>query len=100
VTETHDFVQLFLWTSSEGPSLLGFDSVFKYPARHQHLDLALEAGHAVGVLREALGQDFDGHVAPELGVGSAVDFPHATGADGIRISYGPSRVPVERVILG
>src|SRR5439155_6421787 len=33
--------------------------------------------HAVGIVREALRQDFDGHVAAELGVGGAVDFAHA-----------------------
>jgi hypothetical protein len=30
VAETYAFVQLFLGTSSEGPSLLGFNSVIKY----------------------------------------------------------------------
>jgi hypothetical protein len=34
--------------------------------RGQDLCLALEARHAVRIVREGLGQDFDGHLAPEL----------------------------------
>src|SRR5262249_43332129 len=38
--------------------------------------LALEAGHALGVLRERLRQNLDRHIASELGIGGAVDGPH------------------------
>jgi len=46
--------------------------------RRQHPGLAREPRHAVGVWREGLRQDFDGHVAAELSVGRAPDFAHAT----------------------
>ena len=50
--------------------------------RREHLRLALEARHALGVVGERLGQDFDRDVAAELGVVRAVDLAHATRADG------------------
>ena len=43
--------------------------------RRQHLRLAREPRHAVGVLREGFGNDFDGDFAIQLGVGGAVNFP-------------------------
>src|SRR5262249_52133115 len=43
--------------------------------------LALEARHAIGVPREALRQDFDRHIAPELGIGGPPHFAHPTLAD-------------------
>jgi len=45
--------------------------------RRQHLRFAGESRHAVGVLRERFGDDFDGHVAAQLGIGGAVHFAHA-----------------------
>jgi hypothetical protein len=44
--------------------------------RRQHLRLALESSHAIGILRERLGQDLDGNVAVELGVSGAPDLSH------------------------
>lgn len=41
----------------------------------------LEAGEALGVAREGFRQDFDGHLAAELGVAGAVDLTHPTGTD-------------------
>src|SRR5262249_46325183 len=48
--------------------------------RGEHLRLALEARHAIGILRERWWEDFDGYVAIELGVRSAPDLSHAAGA--------------------
>ena len=42
----------------------------------------LEAGEAFGIAGHVRGQDFEGDVAAELGVGGAIDFAHAAGADG------------------
>ena len=42
----------------------------------EHQRLALEAGHAVGVGGERVGEDFDGDFASELGVGGAPDDAH------------------------
>ena len=36
--------------------------------RGEDLGFALEAGEAIRILRECLGQDFEGHVAVEFGV--------------------------------
>ena len=49
--------------------------------RRQHLRLAREARHAVGILREGLGQHLDRDVAVELGVGGALDLAHAALAE-------------------
>jgi hypothetical protein len=46
--------------------------------RGEHLRLAVEAGHAVGIGGEGFGQDLEGDVAIQLGVGGAPDFTHAT----------------------
>jgi len=43
--------------------------------------LALEAGEAFRVAGEGFGQNFDGNVAAERGVGGAVDDAHAAGAE-------------------
>src|SRR5262249_17999991 len=47
----------------------------------QRPGFALEARHAVSVSREALRQDFDRHIAPELGIGGSPDFAHPTLAE-------------------
>ena len=44
--------------------------------------LLLEAAQAVGVGREAGGQDLDGDVAPEAGAAGAVDLTHVPGPEG------------------
>ena len=49
--------------------------------RGEHLGFAGEAGEAVGVGGEGVGEDFDGDVAIELGVGGAVDGAHAAFAE-------------------
>src|SRR5882724_3371241 len=52
----------------------------------------------LGIVRKALRQDLDGHVAAELGVGGTVDFAHAAFAqlgsdavvrDGLRAHFSP-----------
>jgi len=48
----------------------------------EDLRLALEAGQAVGVGGEGLGQELESHVAAELRVGGAVNLPHAACAQG------------------
>jgi hypothetical protein len=47
----------------------------------QHLSLALEARHALRILREPLRQHLDRHVAIQIGVSSAVDCAHAAFAE-------------------
>ena len=42
----------------------------------QNLGLACEPRHAVGVLGEPVGNDLDGHLAAQLGVGGAVHLAH------------------------
>jgi hypothetical protein len=54
--------------------------------------LALETLQAVGIGRDAIGQDLEGHVAAEAGVAAAVHLAHATGDT---TSYGPRRSPGE-----
>jgi uncharacterized protein len=49
--------------------------------RREHLRLALESRHAFGVARECFGQDFQRHIAPELGIARAVDLAHPAGAN-------------------
>ena len=44
--------------------------------RRKDQRLSLEARHTVGVGGERFGQDFDGDLAAELGVGGAPDFAH------------------------
>src|SRR5215467_8239670 len=56
------------------------------------LRFALEASHAGRVLCESLGQDFDGDVAVQLGVGGAVDGAHAAFAE-----LGPDPVVGDRL---
>ena len=45
--------------------------------RREDLRFAGEAGEAVGVGSESVGEDFDGDVAGKLGVGGSVDGPHS-----------------------
>ena len=47
----------------------------------EELRLALEAGEPLGVLRHLGGQHLEGHLAPELRVGGAVDLAHAARAE-------------------
>jgi len=42
--------------------------------RGQQLGFALEPGQPLRIVRKRFGQDFDGHVAPELGVVRLIDF--------------------------
>jgi hypothetical protein len=44
--------------------------------RSKKLRFPFEAVQPLSVLREFFGKDFDGNVAPELGVPRAIDFPH------------------------
>jgi hypothetical protein len=44
--------------------------------------LAIEADHMIGVAGERLRQDFEGDLPAEPGIARAVDFAHATGANG------------------
>ena len=41
----------------------------------------LEVGEPLGIMRKGFWEDFDGHVAPELGVMRFVNFPHAARAN-------------------
>jgi hypothetical protein len=50
--------------------------------RRQDLCLALKSHHALGIMRESGGQDFDRYVTIELGVSGAVHLSHAAGVDG------------------
>ena len=43
---------------------------------------ALESGQALGVGADGLGQDLDGDLALEVGVGGAIDLAHSAGAEG------------------
>jgi hypothetical protein len=49
--------------------------------RGEHLRFALEARHAVGVVGEDVRQNFQRHVATQLGVAGAIDFAHTACAD-------------------
>ena len=44
--------------------------------RSKKLRFPLEAVEPLSVLREPFGKDFDGDVTTELGIPSAIDFPH------------------------
>ena len=44
--------------------------------RSQHLRFTLKTGEPFWIMRESFRQDFDGHIAPELGVVRLVDFAH------------------------
>jgi len=45
------------------------------------LCFTLEPRHALGVARKRLGQNFQGAIAPELGILRAVNLSHATRSD-------------------
>ncbi len=49
--------------------------------RGQQLRFALEPGQPLRIVRKRFGQDFDGHVAPELGVVRLVHFAHPARTD-------------------
>jgi hypothetical protein len=49
--------------------------------RGQRLRLALEAGHALRIAGELVGENFQRDVTVELGVARAVDLPHSAFAD-------------------
>ena len=49
--------------------------------RGEDLGLALEAGEALGVVCEQVGQDLERDVATELRVARAIDLAHAAGAE-------------------
>ena len=48
--------------------------------RRQGLGFAREAGQALGVLREQLRQDLDGHIAVQAAVAGAIHLAHAARA--------------------
>ena len=45
--------------------------------RCQHPCFTLESRHSVGITGESSGQDFDRDLAAQLGIGGAIDGPHA-----------------------
>src|ERR1700731_1923201 len=47
----------------------------------QHSRFALKTGQPIGIVYECRGKDFDGHMAPELGVVRLVHFPHSACAN-------------------
>ena len=49
--------------------------------RRQHLRFALKTGEPFGIVRERFRQNFDGHVAPELGVVRLIHLSHAARAN-------------------
>src|ERR1700693_2857666 len=57
----------------------------------QHLCFALETGESFGVVCERFGQNFNGHVAPELGVVRLIDLTHTPSAylreDAVRAEF-------------
>jgi hypothetical protein len=48
----------------------------------QHLRFALESREPFGIMGECFWQNFDGHVAPELGIVRLIHFAHAASAYG------------------
>ena len=50
--------------------------------RGQDLGFALKAGEPFGIVGEKVGEDFDRHVAVELGVLRAIDLAHPAGPEG------------------
>ena len=52
--------------------------------RSEDLRFALESSHALGVARKGFGQEFQRHLAAELGVRGAENLAHSTLADGGR----------------
>ena len=74
--------------------------------RGEHLGFAGEAGQAVGILREGVGQNFDGDFAIQFGVGGALHLAHASlaefGGDAVvrndcRVRHGVESVYQENV---
>jgi hypothetical protein len=60
--------------------------------RSEHFRFALKSGEPLRIVRERFGQNFDGHIAPELRVVRLVDFAHSAGTNGggdfIRSEFG------------
>ncbi len=50
--------------------------------RRQHFRFALKTGEPFGIMRERFGQNFDGHIARELGVVRLIHLSHAACANG------------------
>ena len=62
--------------------------------RRQHLSLAFETSHALGVIGERGGQNFQRDLASEIGVGRAINLTHparAQGRDDLIRPYSVSR---------
>ena len=63
--------------------------------RCQHFRFALKTGEPFGIVRERFRQNFDGYVAPELGVVRLIHFAHAARAN-LRDDFVRSRVLCQR----
>ena len=50
--------------------------------RSSGASLLLEAAQAIGIIRQRLRQDLDGHFAADARIAGAVDLTHAAGAEG------------------
>ena len=61
--------------------------------------LALEAGHALAVVRTAFGQYSERNVAFQPGIFGSIDFAVPPAPMGARISYGPKRFPAQKGIM-
>jgi hypothetical protein len=59
--------------------------------------LDLEAPQPIGVSGDVLVEDLDGDVAPQPGIASAVDLPHAARTEALHELVGPRREPGETV---
>lgn len=57
------------------------EQLFGMVQRCQHLRLALKPSEAVGISREGIRKNLDGHVAVEPRVAGAIDLVHAAGAE-------------------
>jgi hypothetical protein len=67
---------LVLCSTMLAPSLFSQSASTGALTGTEDFGFALESRHAFGVARKGLGQDFDGHVTPELGVAGTIDFAH------------------------
>ena len=64
--------------------------------RGEHLRLAFEAREAIRIEGERCGQHLERDIASEFRIARAIYFAHPAGAEGGRISYGPTRVPADK----